>query len=130
MEIWNEKECVLSGQRKPGNDTHLWMINLEEEREIAGEKEVVIQRESIAIAYQTKINLESDYDRVAFAHATMGSPPWERFAQSIKSGFINIAGVTHEMARRQRRDTWINRAAISDRRKGEKSQKKKKKQRK
>ena len=100
VEIWNEKECVLSGQRKPGNDTHLWMINLEEEREIAGEKEVVIKRESIAIAYQTKINLESDYDRVAFAHATMGSPPWERFAQSIKSGYINIAGVTHEMARK------------------------------
>ena len=41
VEIWDEKGCVLKGQRRPGNDTHLWMISLDEENiETAGDNEV------------------------------------------------------------------------------------------
>ena len=88
---------------KPGNDTHLWMIKLEEEeQEFAGGEESVVHRESISMAYQTKVNLETHHDRVEFAHATMGSPPFERFEHAIKMGWVNIAGVTLEMVRKNR----------------------------
>lgn len=100
VEIWDEKGCVLKGQRRPGNDTHLWMISLDEEIiETAGDNEVTVGKESCSMAYQTRVNLETDRDRVAFAHATMGSPPFSRFLKAIKAGFIDIAGVTYDMAK-------------------------------
>ncbi len=71
--IWDKSMCILKGRRRTGNDTHLWMIDLTEENGISGNEEVTVTKESCATAYQTRINLETDRDRVAFAHATLGS---------------------------------------------------------
>ena len=62
VEIWDSNVCILKGKRKPGNETHLWMINIEEEYGKLENEEVTVNRESCAMAYQTKINLETDRD--------------------------------------------------------------------